>query len=52
MDAKHERIQGLQALIDTHMAAERPDWIYIAKLETRLRIAKVQLTHMLPIKEQ
>jgi hypothetical protein len=45
---KCQRIAGLRDLIKTHEDSDNPDWIYIFRLQERLKKAEKQLEHMRP----
>jgi hypothetical protein len=45
---KYEKVQTLKALIKEWEESPNPDWIYIFKLQQKLKKAEKQLEHMRP----
>lgn len=45
---KDEAVKTLKALIETHEQSDKPDWIYICRLNVKLKRAEKQREHMRP----
>jgi len=48
LKSKQDKVDTLKDLIRTHEDAKKPDWIYIFRLQQKLKKAEKQLEHMRP----